>query len=249
MRVTTRARAILHPDNLNERRENLLASAFDPDLFRELRDRWPDMIPPEEGIVTYLHRKGFNQSAIRPAMKAYRETLLFLEQEGVSESHGIEPSAGADSLPTKGGADAVYGKARAGDMVDVEIAGTLLTAEPVKVRAITDDGEWVFVEGSETGIQMDQVTVRERPAEAPIALKAPPKMALDDDAAPPPTGSRSESFNTDEGDIRITWPANLSAQSVADMTDWLDLLMRRIARRAGVKDGGTTASHDPNAGS
>lgn len=239
MRVTARARAILHPDNLAERRQALIAAAFEPNLFQELRGRWPDMIPPEDGIMTYLHRQGFNQSAIRPAMKAYRDTLLFLEQEGANDSHGNEPQSGADSVSAEGGNSAALGKARVGDMVEVEIAGSLLFAEPVRVRAVSDDQAWVFVDGSETGIQMEHVTVLERP-DAGTEGKAPPTLPLAAPKAQPaavPLGHRSETFNADEGDIVITWPANLSLQSVEDMKDWLELLKRRIARRAGESGG------------
>ena len=234
MRVTGRARAILHPDNLQERRQSLIAAAFEPNLFQELRARWPDMIPPEDGIVTYLHRQGFNQTAIRPAMKAYRDTLLFLEQEGASDSHGNEQQTGADSGSQEGGRSAALGKARVGDLVEVEIAGTLVTPEPVRVRAVTEDQAWVFVDGSETGIEMENVTVVERPdaAEAKVA----PTLPLDTGkrlANEAPAGYRSETFDADEGEIRITWPSNLSWQSVEDMKDWLELLQRRMTRRAG----------------
>lgn len=234
MRVTARARAILHPDSLTERRQNLISAAFEPNLFQELRERWPDMIPPEDGIVTYLHRQGFNQSAIRPAMKAYRETLQFLEQEGATESHGKPGGLGSDFSRAEGGEDA-FGAARVGDMVEVEIGGTLLTPAPVRVRAVSTDQAWVFVEGSETGIEMENVTVIERPS-GDTEIKMPPTLALTSAPAPKSEvlpGYRSETFDADEGEIRITWPANLSRQSVDDMNDWLDLLKRRIARRAG----------------
>lgn len=239
MRVTSRARAILHPDDLDERRQALVAAAFEPNLFQELRGRWPDMIPPEEGILTYLHRQGFNQSAIRPAMKAYRDTLLFLEQEGASDSHGNEPSRGAES--TLSSREKVAGdKARVGDLVEVEIAGSLATAEPVRVRAVSADQAWVFVEGSETGIKMENVTVLERsvaasPQEVPTLPLGEAKQPAN---TPTPAGYRSETFDADEGEIRITWPANLSKQSFEDMTDWLELLKRRISRRAAESGGG-----------
>jgi len=98
MRVTPRARAILHPDSDDEKRQELQAAAFEPKLFRELQERWPGIIPPEEGVVLFLNRKGFNQSAIRPAAKAYLQTLLYLEEFGASESHGEGEREGAESV-------------------------------------------------------------------------------------------------------------------------------------------------------
>ena len=40
MRVSSRATAILHPDNPSERMENLRLAAFEPSLFRDLH-KWP----------------------------------------------------------------------------------------------------------------------------------------------------------------------------------------------------------------
>lgn len=188
MRVTSRARAILYPDNLEERRQNLVAAAFEPKLFQELRARFPDMIPPEDGIITYLHRQGFVQSAIRPAMKAYRDTLLFLQQEGATDSHGKEHPEGADLSLSEGNNDDAFGKARVGDLVEVEIAGALVTPEPVRVRGVTEDQgtTWVFVDGSETGIDMENIKVLERPEE----VKAPPTLPLGKPPADEGTASK-----------------------------------------------------------
>lgn len=88
MRVTARAQSILYANSPEERLDGLREAALEPDLFRELRDRFPDFIPPSDGVETYLHRKGFNQSAIRPAAKAYLDTMLFIEEEEASESRG-----------------------------------------------------------------------------------------------------------------------------------------------------------------
>lgn len=44
-------------------------------------------------------------------------------------------------------------------------------------------------------------------------------------------GYRSETFDADEGTVTISWPSDLSTQS-EDMKDWLELLKRRIGRRA-----------------
>lgn len=99
MRVSARARAILHPDDVNEKRRELQAAAFEPRLFQDLQERYPNMTPPEDGVVSYLNRLGFNQTAIRPAVKAYLQTLLFLEEQGASESHGGESAHAPQTVP------------------------------------------------------------------------------------------------------------------------------------------------------
>lgn len=99
MRVSARARAILHPHNDAEKRNELRAAAFEPRLFQDLQERYPNMTPPEDGMVSYLNRLGFNQTAIRPAVKAYLQTLLFLEEQGASESHGGQSSEAAQPVP------------------------------------------------------------------------------------------------------------------------------------------------------
>lgn len=105
LRVTERAKAILYPNSDEERFSCLSDAASEPDLFRELQERFPDMIPPEDGVVAYLHRKGFNQSAIRPAAKAYLDTMLFLEEERVSESRGGVDQNPQESVPSDEGTE------------------------------------------------------------------------------------------------------------------------------------------------
>lgn len=95
MRVTERARAILHPNDDAEKRIELQAAALEPSLFREMQDRWPNMIPPEDGVISYFNRRGFNPSAIRPAARAYLQTLLYLEEVNDSDSHGSESPGAA----------------------------------------------------------------------------------------------------------------------------------------------------------
>jgi hypothetical protein len=97
MRVTNRALAILYSDDDGERISQLRGAAFEPTLFRELHDRWPNMVPPEEGVVMYLNRQGFNQNAVRPAARAYLDTLLFLQEQGATESHGRPSASDAES--------------------------------------------------------------------------------------------------------------------------------------------------------
>lgn len=117
MRVTPRAKAILHPQNEDEKWNALNAAALEPQLFRDLRARFEGIVvPPEDGVLTYLNRQGFNQNAIRPAAKAFLHTMSYLEAATVSESHGIAHKAAPEStLPAS--EDRVFGGAKVGDLI------------------------------------------------------------------------------------------------------------------------------------
>lgn len=164
LRVSDRAVKILHAENDGERAEELTKAAFDPDIFRDFQDRWPDMSPPEDGIATYLRRQGFNENAIRPTVLAYLDTLAFMEEAKVTERHGQKPPTRQESGPSDnhGPDHGKFGGARVGDLIQWESQGALQFNHPLRVRLVSDDGDWVAVEGSETGIPMSEVIVEEK---------------------------------------------------------------------------------------
>jgi hypothetical protein len=176
LRVTDRATAILYPDNESERRHNIEAAALDPPLWRELWEKFPGMFsPPEGGVATYLNRAGFSLNNIRPAMKAYLATLAFWEQAGATKSNSSIGVKGADSKVPED-EKPTYGGAKVGDFIQWESNGALQFEKPQRVRGLTDDGEWAFVEGSETGLPMSEVIVQER---GTSVGRAPPVLPLE----------------------------------------------------------------------
>jgi hypothetical protein len=183
-RVTPRARAILHAADDRERRENLLAAASEPDLFREIVERFPGIpVPPEDGVINYLNRQGFNPTAVRPAAKAFLQTMAFVEELRATESHGTEqPGDLNSSLPNEGGGQKSFGGAKVGDLVQWESQGVLQLPHPLRVRLVSDDGNWIAVEGSETGIPMNEVLVETK------AIPAPPIFRMSDNQPAPEQG-------------------------------------------------------------
>ena len=76
-------------DPHRDRKEKLRTAALEPPLYREIRERFPGLaVPPEDGVVTYLNRQGFNPNAIHNAATAFLQTMRYLEELGESESHG-----------------------------------------------------------------------------------------------------------------------------------------------------------------
>lgn len=249
MRVTALAQAILHPNTEDEKRKSLRRAAFEPALFRELQERWPGITPPEDGIITYLNRQGFNQTATKPAARAYLQTLAFLEEAGATESHGAGERPGAESpspdVETGGETPSVtFGGAHVGDLIQWESGGALQFEKPLRVRWVSDDGQWVAVDGSDTGVPMSEVLVHERVA-APIPPIPPASQTKAQDLARtpgfgpvsaaqmanlPPAGWTQAVFPLADGPVFLNFPDEMSADGYAELKEYLDIFLRRAER-------------------
>jgi len=116
-----------------------------------------------------------------------------------------------------------------GDLIQIEIAGVLQLQKAARVRAIQDyDGKkWAFIEGSKTGVPLEQVIIERKGAKVAIV---PPK--LPEIVQTPDIGARKEVFTLDEGDVVMTFPDNLSTASYEDLESHLQLFLRKAKRRA-----------------
>lgn len=170
--VTQTAMDIVYPENEEARRTALLSAATNPSVFRSISDAFPDT-PSEGALENWLVRENFLNRAIKPVIKAYLGTQQFLKQEKALESGGPSVDNGANMIePTSN--DVEFGGANVGDLIQWERDGTLQIPSPVRVRSISSDGAWVFVEGSETGIPMSQTIVEQNPtAITPPTLPIP----------------------------------------------------------------------------
>jgi hypothetical protein len=96
------------------------------------------------------------------------------------------------------------------------------------VTQFSEDGSFVFVEDTMTGIPTSEVQKADPPA--PILggglLTSPLK---------PPVGTAREVSSLQEGEAILQWPATLSADSVTELEDWLKLVVKKMKRRYGVQ--------------
>lgn len=79
VRVSDRAMAILHPHGPEEKNAALRAAATEPELFREIAERFPGRAPNDELLRNYLLRNKFLPQAVDAAISAYKETIEFVE--------------------------------------------------------------------------------------------------------------------------------------------------------------------------
>lgn len=88
IKVSERALRILHPNSPQEKAEAVREAAFDPPLFAELADRFPDKLPNEELLRNYLVRKGFVPAAAQTVLLSYRETSELVDREAQEHDSG-----------------------------------------------------------------------------------------------------------------------------------------------------------------
>lgn len=217
-------------ENSPERAAAIRQAAIEPSVFREMFERYGHIIPADSVLQSFLMmERGFTKQGAEAATDSYRNTFDFA---GLGEP--VEKPDENDSSPSDNTLE--YGGARVGDIVDYAPDGVIANPEAMRVRAVSPDQAWIFVEGSQTGLEMEHVVVRDRPDAGVVRDR--PTMPLGSSGAmgrnpkPQAEGYRLETFDTDEGPVEISWPSNLSPQSVEDMHSWVELLMKRIERRA-----------------
>jgi hypothetical protein len=99
VRVTDRAVEIVYPHSDRERAMALRDAAQEPELFQSIMKRFTDGIPSNNALEAFLIREGFTDTAIQPAIKAFRETFLFLEKETESGSYSQPEADVVESQP------------------------------------------------------------------------------------------------------------------------------------------------------
>lgn len=169
---------VVRPDGDAVRQEALRKSAQHPEVYAWVLKHYAGSgLPGDESLKAELKAvKKFNRRAVDGFVKDFRDTLVFsgLSANGVVDSTQDEGDEAEESDRCA---------VRVGDYVQWESQGVLQFPEPLRVRALTDDGEWAFVDGSETGMPVDELTIQDAPREQP--KKAPTLPLAVGDQLPP----------------------------------------------------------------
>ena len=176
------------PDHHPRRKDALRAAALSPTIYKEVLDFYLEQgeLPGDDSLMAEIGSDwDFNSNVLPTFVAAFRDTLtyagllegnrLLLEGQSVSG----KPDAGEGSQSVK-----------IGDLVQWTVNGSDMFTEPRPVRGLSDDGEYAFVPGTETGLPVSQLTV-EIQAMTQTEDKAPPTNPFKDAPAQtrmPPEG-------------------------------------------------------------
>lgn len=93
LKVSDLAMRIMHPEDHHEKAQALEEAALSPNLFREIIEKWPEKLPSDENLRSFLIRRGFNQNAVGQVILSFRSAMSFVnvkEAEKAPELGDIE---------------------------------------------------------------------------------------------------------------------------------------------------------------
>jgi hypothetical protein len=162
--------------------------ALTPPIHQRIHERFPEGIKSDATAEHFLmFDEGYNKTACGDLVSEFKSTADFA---GLYKPD-IMPVK-ADKKPiTHSPSDCPV----IGDLVQVEIGGAFQLDKPARVRSIQElDGQkWVFIEGSETGIPMEQIIVQSKAPPPPSDIGAtPPRLPLEPVADLPMAKSERE---------------------------------------------------------
>jgi hypothetical protein len=197
-----------------ERDKLIQLVALTPAAHKDLWNKWPGGLPSDPTVETYLVRdRSFSEDGAKDLIAEYKATLAFAKLTEPGTIPDAKTGQSEHPVPPK-----------VGDFVQVEINGALQFDKPQRVRAIQEhEGkDWVFVEGSETGVLMEQVQIVK---EGGAGGGEPPRLAFDE--LPPEW--REERLLDDAGEeIFIRYKGEPSKARYGFIRDYLDFKMNRL---------------------
>jgi len=237
VKLTEKALRVLLDKREDETEKNALIREFAllPPIHKVLYEQFPDGIKSDATVEHFLvFEKGYNETAAAELVAEFKATATFAKLYEPAKVLDIKSGQSQESL-----SGTAKDPAKVGDLVQVEIDGALALEKPKRVRALQElDGvTWVFVDDHEAGAKMEHVTIIERGNPSSVAaqdnaprLPLPPKVDDDENDKP---GVRKSRFALKEGDVIMTFPDNLSADSVEDLDGYWQVFIKKARREAG----------------
>ena len=201
MKLSEKALRYFRDERDEERAKQLREFALEPPLLRSLWNQWGSELPSDTVARSKLKiDRSLSEQSARTLLGLYKENLVYTGLKG----HGKLPKEGGElDLPLP--ADGEEAPAKAGDYVQWTSNGVNQFRIPRRVVWVSDDGDFVQVHGSPTGIPMDEVKVVEPPA--------PPKPSA---GATAPADKPPQ--DTDGNDINV-YLTGARLQITADVDD------------------------------
>lgn len=228
--ISDEGRTYLRAQQENVKKEVLKRAALKPKAIANYWNVWGPDRPPDPVCLDQLVLKGgFTQGAANTFLRVYDETIHYA---GLANSD-------IDALQDEVPGDPPLPPISVGDLVNVEVGGSLVFPEPRRVRAINihDGKPWVYVEGSQAGASMDNVQLHQKGAAGSFA---PPPL-LEEARPETKSGWKEERLVDDDGDETfLSYKGEPSLERYEFIRDYLDFRISRLKKAAARDQGDET---------
>lgn len=156
IRISDDGWAILEaPKDSSERKNAIMRCSNYPTVFLKLKDKYKKGLPSDDAMGWELKIMGFSSESAKVLISVFRDTISFEKSENVIYNDRVDNGGEAhESNSDK--------KIEIGDLVNWESQEILQFREPKRVAGFSDCNEWVFVEGSKTGMPIQEIKLIER---------------------------------------------------------------------------------------
>lgn len=222
LKLTKNALKILldgRPDS-PERAVLIKQAALAPKIHDQLWKKWSMELPSDESLkhaLMFDWEPPFNENTVDGFIKEYKDTIAFAKlAESDSVAGEVKDSDGQESFV-----------AQIGDWVQWEHNGVLGFPEPKRVKGLSPDGSWAYIDGQNGCVQRSELIKADAtvvppndPNPAGSKIDPPRKTHMQEFVVPLSDGSKAV----------FQWPTVLTEADVADLQDSIKILERKIAR-------------------
>jgi hypothetical protein len=214
---------VLAPADSVERAEAVKKAALTPRVHQQLWQRWGANLPSDASLKYTLLSEWvpkFNPNAVEGFIREYKATIAFAKLTESTKA-GSEPENKGEESKVKG----PY-VAKVGDWVQWEHNGILGFPEAKRLKGISPDGDWAYVDGQNGAVPISELLPESAPSSPPIipSTSTPrpgsPKTHMQEFVVPLSGGGRAV----------FQWPSVLSDEDKADLQDSLKIVERKILR-------------------
>jgi hypothetical protein len=214
--------------------KNLLQNAaLKPPIYEELWQKYKGEEFPDDSLIKHYlewdREEGtFNRDVIDPFIENFRDSFRYA---GLLPDGTMRGEEQVEIAPEKGGNGA--SSISAGDFAQWTSQGVDQLPEPLRVTGISDDGQWAFIEGKTTGVPMSELSLQNPKGDTPQPPPNPFYKRADASSLLGPDEVEEKKI-FDEGVATLRWPNKLSKESVDDFEYWVEGILRRLRRNAGL---------------
>lgn len=229
IKVSDIARRILldQREDDTEKKKLIRSVALSPSAHKALYEQYPNGLASDASVEHFLiFERQFNADAAKELLAEFKVTAsqvgLYEPDRGVDKPNEKDDTEPSNQPP----------KIKVGDRVQVTVSGVDMFADGAKVLGFSDDGAFVFTDGSDSAAKIEEVTLLESAIEAP-AMERPlvpahllgkPKQEQAEVIKP---GSRKAIFPVDDGDVALIFPENISAEGLETLGMYLDIFLKK----------------------